>query len=169
MEETSHRRPRLLYIGIISVVILILVGPSIFMMVLWQPVVIFSSPGESLTIGNGEWFAKSFTIDDDIMHYGVGVDGVLFNHNINVDNIYLEFGYAPLSLTSFMSLNDTEKMDSFWGYGGGGGWDQSGMGYSSGHFGVNGIGEYVWAIRFIDLDNNSTVFETNFEISLIVM
>ena len=143
MEEASHRRPRLLYIGIISAVILILVGPSIFLMVLWQPVVIFSSPGESITIGSGEWFAKSFAIDDNLGDCGVGVDGVLFSHNKNVDNIKLEFGYAHLSLTSFMLLNDTEKMDSFEGYGGGGGWDLSGTGYSSGHFSVDFIGEYV--------------------------
>ncbi len=138
-------------------------------MVLWQPVVIFSSPGESITIGSGEWFAKSFIIDDSNRDCGVGVDGVLISHNKNVDNIILEFGYAPLSLTSFMSLNDTEKMDSFWGYGGGGGWDPTGTKYTSGYHGVGSIGEYVWAIRFTNLDDNSTVFETNFEVSLFPM
>ena len=138
-------------------------------MVLWQPVVIYSSPGESITIGNGEWFAKSFVIDDNLGDSGVGVDGVLFSHNKNVDNIILEFGYAHLSLTSFMSLNDTEKMDIFEGYGGGGGWDQSGTGYSSGHYSVDFIGEYVWAIRFTNLDDSSAVFETNFDVSLVPM
>ena len=169
MKEASHRRQGLLFIGFISVVILILIGPSIFMMFPIfprQPEVIYSSPGDSITISNGEWFAKTFMIDDDHRDCGVGVDGVLFSHNKNVDNIVLEFGYAHLSLASFMSLNGTEKMDSFGGYGSGGGWDQSGTEYSSGHFGVNFIGEYVWAIRFIDSDNNSAVFETNFEVSL---
>ncbi len=131
--------------------------------------VIYSSSGESITINSGEWFAKPFTIDSDHIDWGVGAEGVLLSHNYNVDNLRLEFGYAPISLTEFMSLNDTEKMDSFRGFGGGGGWGPSGTEYATGHFGVGPIGEYVWAIRWIDLDDNSTVFQTDFDISLSTM
>ncbi len=169
MKEASHRRRGLLFIGFISVVILILLVPSIFMMFplfLRPPEVIYSSPGESMTINNGEWFAKAFIIDDDHRDCGVGVDGVLFSHNFKVDNIILEFGYAPLSFTSFMSLNETEKRDSFWGFYSGGSMSQSGIEYSREYPGVGPLGEYVWAIRFIDLDDNSTIFVTSFDISL---
>jgi hypothetical protein len=169
VKEASHRRRGLFFIGFISVLILILLVPSIFMMstlFLRPPEVIYSNPGESMTISNGEWFAKGFIIDDDHSDCGVGVDGVLFSHNFKVDNIVLEFGYAPLSLTSFMSLNETEKRDSFWGFSSGGSMSQSGTEYSREYPGVGPLGEYVWAIRFIDLDNNSTVFETTFAVSL---
>ena len=63
----------------------------------------------------------------------------------------------------------SEKMDSFWGFGGGGGWSPSGTKYSCGYHLVGPIGEYVWAIRLIDLDDNSTVFQTDFDISLSTM
>lgn len=169
MGEASHRRQGLLFIGFIAVALLILVGPNLFTMFPifpGPPEVIYSSPGESVSISNGEWFARTFVIDDDHGDCGVGVDGVLFSHNKNEDNIILEFGYAHMSLSSFMSLNDTEIIDSFEGYGSGGGWGPLGTEYTSGHFHVDFVGVYVWAIRFIDLGNSSAVFQTSFEVSL---
>ena len=167
--ETTERRRGLLLIGLFSVTFLILLGPSIitmFPMFPGQKEVIYSSPGESVSINNEEWFGRAFTIDDEHREYGVGVDGVLFSHNMNEDNIVLEFGYANMLLASFMSLNDTEKIDSFEGYGSGGGWGPLGTEYTSGYFGVDFVGTYIWAIRFIDLENSSAVFETDFEICL---
>jgi len=128
--------------------------------------VIYSSPGESIPMNSGEWFAKPFTIDSDHTDFGVGVEGVLLSHNYNVDKIRIEFGYAPLSLTSFTELNDTEKRQSFWGFSSWGGWGESGIDYSSGYFPLGTVGEYVWAIRFIDEKNNSTVIETDFVITI---
>lgn len=167
--ETTQRRRGLLLIGFISVAILILVGPNLFTIFTTFPgqkEVIYSSPGESISLSNGEWFARAFMIDDNHGEIGVGVEGVLFSHNKNEDNIVLEFGYAYMSLTSFMSLNDTEMMDSFEGYGSGGSWGPLGTEYASGYFSVDFVGEYVWAIRFIDSENSSAVFETDFEICL---
>lgn len=169
--ETSHRRQGLLFIGFVLVAILILAGPSLFTMfptLPGQPEVIYTSPGDNFTISNGKWFARTFVIDDAHQECGIGVDGDLFSHSNNEDNIMLEFGYAHLSLTSFMSLNDTEKIESFEGYCGSG-WDLSGTQYSTGYLGIGLAGEYVWAIRFIDLDDSSAVFETSFEVSLIPM
>ena len=173
MEETTHRRRVLFLIGLFSVLFLILVGPSIitmFTMLPGQKEVIYASPGESISISNNEWYGKTFIIDDENKEYSVGVKGVLFSHRKNEDNIILEFGYAHMSLSSFMSLNDTEKIDSFEGYGSGGGWDSSGTEYSSGYFHVDsgyfGVGEYIWAIRFTDLGNSSAVFHTDFEVLL---
>ncbi len=166
MEETTHRRRVLFLIGLFSVLFLILVGPSIitmFTMLPGQKEVIYASPGESISINNNGWYGKMFMIDDENREYSVGVEGVLFSHSKNEDNIRLDFGYAHMSLSSFMSLNDTEKRDSFDGYGSGMGWGPTGTEYSSGYFGV---GEYIWAIRFTDLGNSSAVFHTDFEVLL---
>ncbi|KXH72012.1 MAG: hypothetical protein AM326_11345 [Candidatus Thorarchaeota archaeon SMTZ-45] len=166
VEETTKRRRILFSIGVLSVLFLILVGPSIIPMYLGQREIIYSSPGESISLSNGEWFCREFIIDDDHLEYGVGVEGVLFSHNKNEDNFILEFGYAHMTLTSFMSLNDSDKIDSFEGYGSGGGWDLTGTEYSTGYFGVSFIGAYIWALRFIDLDTGSAVFQTQFEVCL---
>lgn len=131
-----------------------------------QPEVIYSSPGESISLNSGEWYARTFLIDDSREDCGIGVEGYLFSHNNNEDNIRLDFGFARMSLTSFMSLNDNEKIGSFDGYCGGAGWGPIGTGYSTGYLGVGLVGQYVWAIRFTDLDNSSAVFETRFEVSL---
>lgn len=172
MIETARRRQNLLLIGFFSVLFLLLVGPSIiamYTMVPRQKEVIFRSPGDSISINNGEWFCMPFMIDDDQNEYMVGVEGVLFSHNKNDDDIKLEFGFAHMSLTSFMSLSDSDMIDSFEGYGSGGGWDSTGTEYASGYFGVSLVGEYVWAIRFIDQNNSSAVFQTDFEVILQTM
>jgi hypothetical protein len=166
VKNTPHRRKTVLLIGSALIVTLVLIAPSIFMVFQRPPEVIYSSPGYSITLGNGEWFANSFIIDDARKDCGVGVDGVLFNHNNNVENFVLEFGFAPLSLTDFQALNDTEKRDSFWGFSSGSGLIQSGSEYSIKYPNVGPLGEYIWAIRFIDYDNNLTVFETDFVVSL---
>lgn len=172
MIETTRRRQILLPIGFFSVIFLLLVGPSIiamYTMVPRQKEVIFRSPGESISISNDEWFCRAFLIDDDYNEYMVGVEGVLFSHNKNEDDIKLEFGFAHMSLTSFLSLSDSEKIDSFEGFGSGGGWDSTGTEYVSGYLGVGLVGEYVWAIRFIDINNSSAVFQTDFEVILQIM
>ncbi len=166
MNNAPHKRKIVLLIGSFLVVTLILVSPSIFMVFQRPPEVIYSSPGSSITLGNGEWFANSFIINDARRDCGISIDGVIVNHNINVEDFVLEFGYAPLSLTDFIALNDTEKRDSFWGFSSGGGLILSGSEYSINYPNVGPLGEYVWALRFIDYDNNLTVFETDFVVSL---
>jgi len=171
MDTTSYRR-RVLCIGAIAVIGMIFVGMGVLRMTSLFPgynEIIYSTPGESMTFQSGEWFAKSFIIDSDHIGWGVGVEGVLSSHHTNIDDITLEFGYAPISLTEFMTLNDTEKRESFWGSTNGFGWYQPGIQYSTGHIGVGPAGSYVWAIRFIDLDDNSTIFATSFDISLTPM
>lgn len=172
MNGVSRRRRGLLYIGSISVIFVMFMSVGIFRIFPVFPgyhEIIYSSPGSSIIISSGAWSAKPFTIDGDHKGWGILVEGVLLSHNFKVDQIVLEFGYAPLSLTNFMALNDTEKRDAFWGFSSGVTMDQSGTEYSTGFPGIGSIGEYVWAIRFIDLDNNSTVFETNFAVSLFTM
>ncbi len=168
MEGTTQRRV-LLLVGFFLVLFLILVGPSIIPMFPTFPgqkEVIYSSPGESISLNNGEWFCREFVIDDDHRDYGVGVEGVLFSHNKNEDNIILEFGHAHMSFYSFMALNESDKIDSFEGYGSGGAWGPTGTEYTSGYSGVNFVGIYIWAVRFIDLNNSSAVFQTDFEVRL---
>lgn len=169
MVETTRRKQVLSLIGFFLVLFLILVGPSIITMYTMYPgqkEVIYASPGGSVSLSNGEWFGRAFIIEDDQREHLVGVEGVLFSHNKNEDDILLEFGFAHVSLSSFMSLDDSEKIDSFEGYGSGGGWDSTGTEYTSGYFGVSLLGEYVWAIRFIDRNNSTAVFLIDFEVCL---
>lgn len=168
MEGTTQRRV-LFLVGFFLVLFLILVSPSIIPMLPifpGQKEVIYSSPGESISLSNEEWFCRVFVIDDDHRDYGVGIEGVLFSHNKNEDNIILEFGHAHMSFYNFMALNDADKIDSFESYGSGGGWGPIGTEYTSGYSSVNFVGVYVWAVRFIDLNNSSAVFQTDFEVCL---
>ena len=170
--KRMQKKHVLLLVGLFSILFLLIVGPSLIAMYTMFPKqkdVIFSSPGESISIDNGEWFCREFIVDDDNKEYMVGVEGVLFSHNKNEDNIILEFGHAHMSLTSFLAIDDSNKIDSFEGYGSGGGWDSTGTEYSSGYLGISFAGVHVWAVRFIDQDNSSAVFLTDFEIYLLQM
>lgn len=167
--ESARKRQVSLFLGFLSILFLILVGPSIIALYTGFPdqkEIIYASPGEGVSLSNGEWFGKAFIIEEDQREHMVGVEGVLFSHNKNEDDILLEFGFAHMSLSSFLSLDDPDKIDSFEGYGSGGGWDLTGTEYVSGYFGVSFAGEYVWAIRFIDQNNSSAVFLTAFEVCL---
>ncbi|MGY5852221.1 MAG: hypothetical protein RTU92_01485 [Candidatus Thorarchaeota archaeon] len=159
---------RTIGIGFVIILSIILLGlPLIQQAVnMANTQVLYQSPEDGEYVQSGVWLCKEFIIPDTYSNYFVGADGFMLSHSYIEDQFEFEFGYGLCNRSEFIALNETEKYDIFVGYGSGGGWDESGTDFTTGHFSVDQIGTYIWAIRFIDSNTNATQFKVDFVVTL---
>ncbi|MGY5875794.1 MAG: hypothetical protein RTU30_08610 [Candidatus Thorarchaeota archaeon] len=152
---------------VIILSILILGGPIIQQVaIMANTQVLYQSPENGENVQSGVWLCKEFAIPETHFDYFVAVEGIMLSHSYIEDQFEIEFGFGICTISKFLALNETEKLDIIDTHVGGAGWDESGTSFTSGYTGVNQVGTHIWAVRFIDLYHNTTQFKVDIIVTL---
>jgi len=153
-----HERQRNAVAIAIAIIILISIGGLGYVQVRqdeWFQVV-YESPAGGETVAIGNWLNGTFTGIDPSpsITLGVSCEGRILDWTGGAGNVFLTFEKRAMSLSDFQALNDTEFLDMF----------DSG---ESGNLGVTGTfgsgrngpihdNEYVWALRFNEINGRTS-------------
>ena len=118
--------------------------------------IVYESPsgGETLTIG--EWIFDSFTgIEPPPSKYmSLGCVGRILNWGSGSGYLEFAFEHRAMSLTEFQNLNETEFEELF-GHSSCGNYGTTGS-FGSGWGGPINAQEYVWVLRFTDVNGRTS-------------
>ena len=118
--------------------------------------IVYESPsgGETLTIG--EWTYNSFTgVEPPPSHYlSFGCVGRILNWEDGPGHIEFVLEFREMTLNEFQNLNETE-FDDLFGHSSSGNFGTTGS-FSSGWRGPVEAEEYVWVLKFTDVNGKTT-------------
>jgi len=154
-----YRRQRKATAVSVAIIILIFIGGFGYVQVQQEELtqVVYESPagGESVAIGN--WLSGSFTgIDPPSSSISLGVtcQGRILDWSGGAGDVYFTFEHRAMTWSEFQSLNETEFSDLF---------DHSENGnmrvigtFSGGLSGPIHDSEYVWVLRFNNVDGRTS-------------